>query len=569
MTHLKPARCRTPLLRLICAGLLVLAAAANAQPEQASAAPESVSAEAGRSGVALTALGESFRQIDRELKAERDKLKAKPTPDEQAKAEENLRELGAKRESLLKDLELVVTGFDPKDFTNTTSEELDLEIETRELLLPIVQELKQLTASPRETESLRRQVASLQHRRALAKDAVSKFQELITHETDATLKPLLADLLANWKKRQNDADTELAVAEFKLEELEVKRGGVLGALRDMTSGFFRQRGRNLVMAACAGLLIYGGLRLLWRRLQRLPALMRKNRTFGVRIAVIFYHSLTALISVFAVLLVFYLAGDWVLLGVASLFLIGIAWTGKQTLPAVYEQVKLLLNLGSVREGERVIYNGLPWEVRSVGVFSELWNPALDGGHVRLPLRELTSMVSRPDEDEPWFPSEVDDWVILSDGTHGKVVTQTPDWVQLVLLGGSRRTYPMSAFLDLCPENLSKSFRVRTIFGIDYRHQAISTTEVPQKLTEHMEKELRALLGTEHLKNVTVELSEAGSSSLNYTVLADFSGAVAQRHSFITRALQKLCVDACNEHGWNIPFNQITLHQAAPPPASGA
>ncbi len=569
MTRPESAPRRLPVLRLFCAGLLAVGTAAMAQPEKAPAVPVTASAEAGRSGVALTALGESFRQLDRELKAERDKLKAAPTPDEQAKAEAKLRELGAKRESLLNDLELVVTGFDPQDFTSTTSEELDLQIETRELLLPIVQELKQLTASPREAESLRRQVASLQQRRALAGEAVGRFEELLTHETDATLKPLLADLLATWKKRQNDAETELAVAEFKLEELEVKRGGVLGALRDMTSGFFRQRGRNLVMGACAGLLIYGALRLLWRRLQRLPALMRKNRTFGVRIAAIFYHSLTALLSVFAVLLVFYLAGDWVLLGLASLFLIGIAWTGKQTLPAVYEQVKLLLNLGSVREGERVIYNGLPWEVRQVGVFSELWNPALHGGHVRLPLRELSGMVSRPDEDEPWFPSAVDDWVILSDGTHGKVVTQTPDWVQLVLLGGSRRTYPTRAFLELCPENLSKSFRARTIFGIDYRHQSISTTEVPQKLAEHLEKELRALLGPDHLKNVTVELSEAGSSSLNYTVLADFSGAVAQRHAFITRALQKLCVDACNENGWNIPFHQITLHQAAPPPAAGA
>ena len=568
MMFLESAR-RLVVPRLICAGLLALGTVAMAQPEKTPTVPVKAPAEEGRSSVALTALGESFRQLDSELKTERENLKGKPTADERTKAEERLRELGEKRESLLKDLELVVTGFDPQDFTNTTSEELDLQVETRELLLPIVQELKQLTASPREAENLRRQVAALQQRRALAQEAVSKFEELSTEKMDATLKPLLADLLATWKKRQNDADTELAVAEFKLEELEVKRGGVLGALRDMTSGFFRQRGRNLFMAACIGLLIFGGLRLLWRRLQRLPALMRKNRSFGVRIAVVIYHSMTALVSVFAVLLVFYLAGDWVLLGVASLFLIGIAWTGKQTLPVVYEQVKLLLNLGSVREGERVIYNSLPWEVRTVGVFSELRNPALDGGHMRLPLRELTGMVSRPDDDEPWFPCEVDDWVFLSDGTHGKVVTQTPDWVQLVLLGGSRRTYPTRAFLDLCPENLSKSFRVRSVFGIDYRHQGISTTEVPKKLTEHMEVGLRALLGADNLKNVTVELSEAGSSSLNYTVLADFNGAVAQRYAFIIRAIQRLCVDACNENGWNIPFNQITLHQAVPPTPAGA
>lgn len=542
------------------ATLFCLVVVSQAQP---TVMPPGSSAENGRSGTALTALGESFRQVDQELQAERERLKTTLAPDEKAKAEEKVLVLNEKRESLLNDLELVVTGFDPQNFTNAISEELDLQTETRELLLPIIQELKQLTASPREVESLRRQLASLRQRRLLAEQAVGKFEQLIEQEPSSTLEPLLAGLLATWKKRQNDADTELAVAEFKLEELEVKRGGVLGTLRDVTSGFFRQRGRNLLLAILIGLLLFGGFRLLLGKLKKLPALRRKNRSFGARIAVVIYHVATLLLTAFSVLLVFYLAGDWVLLGLATLFLIGIAWTGKQTLPVVYEQLKLLLNLGSVREGERVIYNGLPWEVRSVGVFSELRNPALDGGHMRLPLRELTSMVSRPDEDEAWFPCAVDDWVCLSDGTHGKVVTQTPDWVQLVLLGGSRRTYPTKLFLEMCPENLAKSFRVRSVFGIDYRHQAISTTEVPQKLREHMERELRTVIGAENLKNVSVELSEAGSSSLNYTVLADFSGEVAHRHSFLTRAIQRLCVDACNANGWNIPFNQVTLHQALP------
>lgn len=533
-------------------------------PVHALAQAEAVPASGnGRSEVALSALAESFRQVDEELKAARELLKTKLPADEQTRTEEKVVALGAKREALLKDLELVVTGVEPLNFTAPAGQELNLQQETRDLLLPIVQELKQLTASPREAEGLRRQLAGLRQQHLLAETALRRLEEQIKLVADPTLKPLLGELLIQWKKRQNDADTELAVAEFKLEELEMKRGGVLGSLRDVAAGFFRQRGRNLLLACVISLLIFGGMRLLWQRLSKLPALRRKNRAFGVRIAAVGYHGLSVLLAVFAVLLVFYLAGDWVLMGLAVLFLIGIAWTGKQTLPAVYEQVKLLLNLGSVREGERVIYKGLPWEVRTVGVFSELRNPALDGGHIRLPLRELTAMVSRPDEDEVWFPCAADEWVCLSDGTHGKVVTQTPDWVQLVLLGGSRRTYPTQMFLQLCPENLTKSFRVRSVFRIDYRHQSISITEVPQKLKAHMERELRSLIGAEHLKNVDVELSEAGSSALNYTVLADFSGEVAQRYSFITRAIQRMCVDACNQNGWNIPFNQLTLHQGAP------
>lgn len=540
------------------AAFLCLAMAnARAQPTAAATGGN------GRSEVALSALAESFRQVDEEMKAVRALLKAKLPEDEETRLQERALGLSAKREALMKDLERVATGVEPQTFAAPEGLELNLQQETRELLLPIIQELRQLTASPREVEGLRRQLAALQQRQQLASTAQKNLEVQMKLATDPTLKPLLGELLIQWKKRQNDVETELAVAEFKLEELEVKRGGTLGTLRDVAAGFVRQRGRNLMLACLISLLIFGGMRLLWRRLSRLPALKRKNRSFSVRVAAVGYHGLSLLLSVFAVLLVFYLAGDWVLLGLAVMFLIGIAWTGKQTLPVVYEQVKLLLNLGSVREGERVVYNGLPWEVRSVGVFSELRNPALDGGHIRLPLRELTTLVSRPDEDESWFPCATDEWVCLSDGTHGKVVTQTPDWVQLVLLGGSRRTYPTQMFLKLCPENLTKSFRVRTIFGIDYRHQGISTTEVPQKLRAHLERELRSLIGVEHLKNVSVELSEAGKSSLNYTVLADFSGEVAQRYSSLKRAIQRLCVDACNLNSWNLPYNQLTLHKGEP------
>jgi hypothetical protein len=30
---------------------------------------------------------------------------------------------------------------------------------------------------------------------------------------------------------------------------------------------------------------------------------------------------------------------------------------------------------------------------------------------------------------------------------------------------------------------------------------------------------------------------------------------------IRHAIQRILVDACNDNGWEIPFTQITLHQA--------
>ena len=56
-------------------------------------------------------------------------------------------------------------------------------------------------------------------------------------------------------------------------------------------------------------------------------------------------------------------------------------------------------------------------------YSDLQNPSLTGGLLRLPLREMALLHSRPHgQKERWFPTEEGDWVELSDGTFGRVDT---------------------------------------------------------------------------------------------------------------------------------------------------
>jgi len=227
-----------------------------------------------------------------------------------------------------------------------------------------------------------------------------------------------------------------------------------------------------------------------------------------------------------------------------------------------EQIRLILNIGPVRENERIIYEGIPWKVSHLGFYSQLTNPELSGGLMRLPARTLLDFHSRPfDKDEIWFPTSKHDWVILSDETYGKVLLQTPEYVQILQLGGARRTYPVSEFLNLAPKNLSKNFRVKSLFGIDYNHQSISTTEAPDVFQKQIQEELIRLFGKEPFNGVSVNFASAGASSLDYEILADFKGEAADKYQKIRRAIQSICVDVCNEQGWGIPFQQITIHQA--------
>ena len=64
-----------------------------------------------------------------------------------------------------------------------------------------------------------------------------------------------------------------------------------------------------------------------------------------------------------------------------------------------------------------------------------------------------------------------------------------------------------------------------------------------------------------LEKLAVEFESAGASSLNIAILANFDGAVQAEYQELERLLQRLCVDACNEHGWIIPFSQLTVHMA--------
>ena len=49
--------------------------------------------------------------------------------------------------------------------------------------------------------------------------------------------------------------------------------------------------------------------------------------------------------------------------------------------------------------------------------------------------------------------------------------------------------------------------------------------------------------------------------MDFAVLADFDGSLAPRYRFLRRMIQRVCVDVCTEYGWEIPFTQITVHQA--------
>jgi small-conductance mechanosensitive channel len=281
-------------------------------------------------------------------------------------------------------------------------------------------------------------------------------------------------------------------------------------------------------------------------------------TTNRRILAYSYKALTIVLATLAALAALYIQGDVLLLVIAMIILLIILLGLRNYLPRYLQESKLLLNIGAVRERERVIYKDLPWMVRSLGVYSRLYNPALDG-LMRLPLSEMLHLVSRPyREDEPWFPTNTGDWVMMANGAIGQVLRQTPETVQLKTKGAVL-TYATSSFLAGAPRNLSEGFGVSTVFGIDYKHQAISTTQVPNILHEAIKHGLANTDFGKYVEDVLVEFKEAAASSLNYQIYVIMKGEGAEYYFAISRVVQRLCVDICNAQGWGIPFNQLTVN----------
>lgn len=516
-----------------------------------------------RKGTLLTleAISKSIDTLMADLTKREGKFEYAQTADQRTKLSTEILRLNTQVKELQKDFVRIATGVEIETGTPEQKKRFDWQEEVQALFGPLLRELRGLTAHPREIEKLRTEIAYYQTRLPVIEKGIRHINELISVASSNELREDLNGLKRDWENQHQHLSNQLTIAEYHLNDKTRGRTSFLESSKRIIRIFFLSRGLNLIFSIMAFVFVWLFFNLVRRFIIKEYSIKRsRGRSFYSRLFNVVYHVLTFIVATLAMLVVLYVRGDWVLLVIALFFLFGIAWTARYTIPRYWEQGKLLLNLGPVKEHERVIYNGIAWEVSSLNFQSYLVNPLLMGGVIRLPLDELSRLISRPfNLDEPWFPCKEGDWVLLSDGTHGRVVRQTPEIVELVLLGGSKKSYSTAGFLKMNPENISTNFRIRVTFGVDYSHQEISTTTIPETLQKMLIEGLTKEGYEGYILELEVEFKEAGASSLDFEILADFSGKVAEDYFVLSRAIQRIAVEACNTYKWIIPFTQITVH----------
>ncbi|MGR8918145.1 MAG: hypothetical protein ACU85V_00900 [Gammaproteobacteria bacterium] len=453
-------------------------------------------------------------------------------------------------------------GVDISAFVVEEERPFDWQEEIGALVRPILAELKSATAESRIIGDLRAAIDETEVREQTAAAAAANLEELTAAGPEEPLAARLAEDLERWRTRRDDAANRRVALELQLENRLAERTSVFDETANYAKNFFRKRGLNMVLGAGAFLAVFFGVRMLGNAYDRMYA-RRRGRTFSNRLGTLLFQVFSVVGGLGAMLVVFNMVGDWFLLGIIAIFLLGLGWASINTLPAHLETVKLMLNIGAVREGERIVYEGTPWQVENLGFSARLVNPLLDGGLQMLPVRYLVGLNSRPaGVAEEWFPCRQGDWVELADGRFGRVAYQTPSQVQLVELGGGQVVYQTPDFLAQSPRNLSTGFRVESVFGIDYRHQAECTGRIPEVMQARLEAELPAVLGENAVNHVRVDFMQAAASSLDFEIEVDLAGEAASHLPEIGRAVQHILVEACTEHGWEIPFQQVTVHTPA-------
>jgi len=460
---------------------------------------------------------------------------------------------------------IAVSGASLRSQDDESQAQLSWHDELMQIARPLLDSLKEATEKPRRIEELRREIELYQQQYEVTHKALAALARFDQQELPAEVAAGLAEITAHWSERRRDIERSLVLARDDLHNLEAEDIDIFATVIDIAREFFLGRGLTLLIALLIGLGLWLLLRTLRRLVTRRHSKLDSERIARMRLLLYGYQLLTLLLVALAVLSVFYVRGDLLLLSLAIIALVMLALGTWRYLPRYVHEGRLLLNVGAAREGERVNYRGLPFRITSLNLYSELRNPDLEGV-IRLPLSALAELISRPSANETWFTSRVGDYLLLADGDFAQVLQQGIDWVRLKVMG-SIVQIGSAEFLRQNVRNLSREgFAVAVVFGVDYQHQSISLQQIPERLHGGLLEAFANADFGEDLKDLQVNLKSAAASSLDYLVYASMDGNSAASYFAIGRLIQQTCVDICNQEGWVIPFTQVTIHQAEASPA---
>lgn len=526
----------------------------------------------------LIVMGEEFLQKNETL------LKEAKNTDEKLELREIEKKISLKLNELRTKLMDTTSGVSEAEYLNIgKNDESSLTKEARTVLSPLLGEFHNMTAWPRELSRLQGEQNLYATRLDMAKQALKNIRELRANAKkngafDKTPKGSvkfeeasrrIGNLESVWSSRATDSKAQLDIVNAKIEEGAQNAPSIGKIFTIVFQKLWEKLGLNLMIALGVFFGSIFSLRIIYKLLRKVSPLHKRkdNSTRNHALAHLadltaFYFSLA--FSICAVLTTLYIRGDGLLITILVLILIWMGWSMRNEIPAYIARSRLMLNLGSMRVGERVIYQNLPWRVESINLFCEFRNPALEGGRIRIPLKDALSLVSRHAiPGESWFPTKQGDCYILPNGERATILRQTVEQITVDLATGGTKIYNTLDFLKLNPEVMTQGFDLVLYFGLDYSLQGIITTTVPEILQERLSSAAKTLIAEKNIQKCFVEFNRPLESSLELIFYIKVKGNHFNHYVPLKRLINKIFVETCTEMGWNIPYPHLTITQKAP------
>lgn len=440
-------------------------------------------------------------------------------------------------------------------------EKQDMQEKLLEIFEPMLVSLKRATEHPRKIEAIRAEIEKYSLKQEELSNALESLEETQDMEFSPALQKSIDTMHENIDQQKVLYSHHLKALNTKLSEYEAHEESMMDNMSDNTVAFIKGRGLNIFLAISGFVITMMFLLLIRRKVQaRFEHVTNVKKLYVLRILQLLLGLFSAIMATLVALFIFYVRADWLMLTIFLLLLLGIGWSLKTYLPSFMDELKMMLNMGLVREEERVTYMGIPWKVEAISMSATLRNPLLSSGEVRISLDRLRALTAREViEDEAWFPTREGDYILIDGDQYGRVLFQSPEVVNISSHATAVKSYSTVDYLALHPTNLSQNgFGVFETVSIDHSHREEITTSILQTLEVSLQSSLQGESFYPHLKEIIIEYTQATHYSLDLTVIAIFEGEAADRYYKIKRTLHKNALDICNENGWIMPYSKVHI-----------
>lgn len=452
------------------------------------------------------------------------------------------------------------------DISNNEEEEIlhyDWQKELIKIVQPVFSSLQDLTESQRKRDFIRTTRTELEENLFAIDDALLHLDEIDQTQLNTASLDQVAKIQSNWEIKRAYYQNQLELINLQYREME-KEGTLSQRITQNIWDFVTNEGKILLfsLGALFGLLYIFSwvLRKIVARHERKVQEHKnvKRTSLAWRLMLLIYEIFSFLIAFSVMLMILHSSGNMVLFGFAILIILAMMISFRNSIPAYFKRLRTFLNMGLAREGERVMYQGIPWEIEHINLYSVfLFNPLLDNGRLRLTIDLLENMISRDvPHDEAYYPTQAGDTVII-DALFARIVRQTPETIYLDHYGTAIE-YGTEEFVNKKPQNITTGFLTSSKFTLDNVHRSSDIDEIMACLKRSIEVEISRDSDFEkHVLSVGVNYREIDAfGDLVFGMSIGIGPNAVNYYYAAGRLLQRAALNAAESEDWKLPSKKI-------------